>query len=343
MIKKIIILSVFVALISCENRDIDFDDFDYQTVYFPYQYPARTLVLGESRSDNSIDLEHAFNIGVGIGGLYENTKDRVVKIAYAPELLSDDIQVGGTGRPVKELPKAYYEAPFDEIVIPQGEFSGKMRIQLNDAFFQDSLSIDVNYVIPLIITSETEDSVLVGRSYLDHPDRRKAADWEAGYLPKDYTLFAVKYINSNHGTYLLRGVSYRLDAADNAVDTAVYRQQHITENFVELLSTVSLSENTLFRVGGKNDVGQNINLVFNDEAKTISIVEAKDGGLTNVSGSGTFLEADDEGAEIWGEIPHRTLFLDYSYELAGVKYHVKDTLVYRDNDLTHEEFSIVFP
>lgn len=34
------------VLISCENQDNDFPDFDYQTVYFASQYPDRTLQLG---------------------------------------------------------------------------------------------------------------------------------------------------------------------------------------------------------------------------------------------------------------------------------------------------------
>ena len=75
MMKKFIILFAFaVALFSCENQDNDFEDYDFQTVYFPIQYPARTLALGESRSDNSIDLEHAFSIGASVGGMDENTK-----------------------------------------------------------------------------------------------------------------------------------------------------------------------------------------------------------------------------------------------------------------------------
>ncbi len=67
--------------------DMEFDDFDYQSIYFPYQSPVRTLILGdESVGDNSIDLEHAFSIGVSMGGAYENRKERIVTVEYAPEL-----------------------------------------------------------------------------------------------------------------------------------------------------------------------------------------------------------------------------------------------------------------
>ena len=29
-------------LLSCENEDWEFPDFNYTTTYFPYQYPVRT-------------------------------------------------------------------------------------------------------------------------------------------------------------------------------------------------------------------------------------------------------------------------------------------------------------
>ena len=64
MKKLIVLFATALAIFACENKENDFPDYDYQTVYFPIQYPARTLVLGESRSDNSIDLEPAFNIYV---------------------------------------------------------------------------------------------------------------------------------------------------------------------------------------------------------------------------------------------------------------------------------------
>ena len=48
-----------MAMVSCENQDTDFPDFDYQTGYFAYQTPIRTLVLGnDERADNSIDNAH---------------------------------------------------------------------------------------------------------------------------------------------------------------------------------------------------------------------------------------------------------------------------------------------
>ena len=92
--KKIItILFAGILLFSCTNRDIEFDDYDYTTIYFPFQMPIRTLILGdESVGNNSIDLEKAFTIGITMGGVYENNTDRSVTVAYAPELAENIIK-----------------------------------------------------------------------------------------------------------------------------------------------------------------------------------------------------------------------------------------------------------
>ncbi len=74
----LIILAVFSA---CENQDWEFPDFDYSTVYFPYQSPVRTLVLGEDDLfDNSLDNEHKCLIMATMGGIYENKKDVTIDV-----------------------------------------------------------------------------------------------------------------------------------------------------------------------------------------------------------------------------------------------------------------------
>jgi hypothetical protein len=68
--KKIFSLLCVLALVSSCNQKIEFDDFEYQSVYFPYQTPVRTVMLGdEVIGDNTIDLDHAVSIGLAIGGM----------------------------------------------------------------------------------------------------------------------------------------------------------------------------------------------------------------------------------------------------------------------------------
>jgi hypothetical protein len=339
--KKYLILFAFaITLFACENKENDFPDFDYQTVYFPIQYPARTLILGESRSDNSIDLEHAFSIGVSVGGMYENTKERVVDIALAPELVEG---VTVEGRTLQILPANYYESmEFSSITIPAGKFDGKIRVNLTDAFFTDPFSTAVNYVVPLKILPSTQDSVLTGVPLPEignAADRRVNADWMPGFEPKDYTLFAIKYINKYHGTYLHRGVDETLDAENgNVLSTRSYQEKYIENDLQTLLTTKSLSESYLNRLGGNNQ-GDNFKIVLTfTESGTISLSSEND--ALGLSGSGTFVNADDASADVWGGEGRLTIKLDYKYKVGDEWHRAKDVLVYRDNNMTYEEFSI---
>jgi len=214
MKKILFLLGIIILAGGCNNRDINFDDFEFQGVYFPYQTPIRTLMLGdEVVGDNSIDRDHAFSIGVSIGGMYINEMDRVVSIEYAPEL-AQNIMDENSGDTLAILPPEYYTATFDRITIPEGNFFGKMRVELEDAFFEDPDAIGLKYVIPLVITDALGDTILSGKgsTTIETHDRRIAAHWEV--VPKDYTLFAIKYINPYHGVYLLRGQSINTTTND---------------------------------------------------------------------------------------------------------------------------------
>jgi len=73
LIYFIIIVLVFTA---CTNQDQLFDDYPVKSIYFPFQYPVRTLSLGNDRLDNSLDKQHKFNIGVNVGGYYNENKKK---------------------------------------------------------------------------------------------------------------------------------------------------------------------------------------------------------------------------------------------------------------------------
>lgn len=47
-------LTLALGFASCENGDKEFDDYDYQTVYFAQQNPIRTITLGEMMSSPMI-------------------------------------------------------------------------------------------------------------------------------------------------------------------------------------------------------------------------------------------------------------------------------------------------
>lgn len=339
--KKIFyLLGIATFLFSCENQDVEFPDFAYQSVYFPFQTPVRSLMLGdEVEGDNSIDLEHAFSIGASFGGAYENTKDRVLTVQLAPELASNITDA--SGNVLQLLPAQYYSATFDKIVIPAGSFFGKMKVNLTDAFFADPLTIGLRYVIPVRITDAAGDSILSGTkvSTIASPDPRNVADWVI--TPKNYVLFGIKFINETHGVYLLRGK--RTNAA-NPLDVVTYSKRFIDDNDMTKLTTKSLTESYMSTVGGTNkelaNAKYSMNLTFNKANKSVTVSQ-KGATTVAVSGTGKYYSKADAGAESYNGKKHRTIYLDYTYQDGTNSYQVKDSLVFVDTDMKFEDFQVV--
>ena len=247
-IKLIIIVAIAMSLMACENQENEFDDFGSTSVYFPFQTPVRTIIQGKyDLGFNENDNNSRFEIGVIMSGVYENGTNRSVSFELAPELIDPAALVGVDNVNVKILPASYYtieqESP---VTIPAGSTKGRIPVQLTDAFFDDPLSFvtendSVNYVIPLRITGyEGLDSLLTGVPAVDNPIKIKADDWVT--LPKDYTLFGIKFINKYHGIYLRRGedkiagTSEKFTVATGetevtVIDTStVYRQDFVTQD-----------------------------------------------------------------------------------------------------------------
>ena len=335
MKKTLSILAAGILAFGCTNRDIEFDDFDYQSIYFPFQTPVRTIILGdEVVGDNTIDLEHAFSIGVTMGGAYENRKDRVVTLEYAPELGENVIDADSNS--MEPLPAAYYNAEFGQITIPKGEFVGKMRVDLTDAFFQDPLSTTTHYFIPVRIADAAGDTVLRGDplDFVDDPDPRVAEDWDVP--PKDYTLFGIKYINEMHGTYLVRGA--RTSSSTNDVTT--YSERFLTDNNMTKLTTLSFTECSMDLVAGTfKGAYWPIRLTFNEGNKTVTVSQL-DESTVPASGSGVYFTKDDSESESYNGKKHRTIYLDYTLNQSGTIYAAKDTLVFADTDVVFEEFIV---
>ncbi len=338
--KKIIyLLSIVTILSGCENRDIEFEDFEYQAVYFPHQSPLRTIMLGdEVIGDNSIDLEHAFSIGASIGGMYNNTKDRVITVEFAPELASD-INFGA-GTTLELMPANYYSATFDKITIPAGSFFGKLRVDLTDAFFADTLATDLRYVIPLRITDAQGDSILSGLStgLVATPDPRIASHWAV--QPKNYVIFGVKYINPTHGVYLLRGKRKNLT---NPLDSVVYSTRFIDDNDITKLTTRSMTQNYMPTVGGTNKESGNAKysmlLTFDDANKSVTVAR-RNATTVLATGTGKFYSKTDSQAESYNGKKHRTIYLDYTYVDGANTYQVNDSLVFVDTDVKFESFEV---
>lgn len=336
MKKILVICSLILIITACKNEDITFDDYDFQGVYFPFQTPIRTLMLGETIGDNSIDLDHAFSIGVALGGVYKNTKDRDVTIEYAPELSENIISGSDT---LYALPSDYYNATFGKMTIPAGSYNAKVRVNLTDKFFEDPLTTGLKYVIPLRIT-QASDSILSGvpnPTFINH-DIRVAEHWDI--LPKNYTLFAVKYINAYHGLYLLRGQTIVTEEG-LPNDTITYSEQFLIKNGQVGLSTLSLTESVMPKLAGSlSDTNHKVKLIFDPADGTVA-VEKLDINTVNVSkGEGVFFSPKDAKAESYNGKKHTTIYLNYKFDEGTKSYESRDSLVFIDNDMTYEEFIV---
>ncbi|MGI6048560.1 MAG: DUF5627 domain-containing protein [Petrimonas sp.] len=347
IMKKIsIIIVLFATLFACKNQDVDFPDFDYTAAYFPRQYPVRTLVLGNDIYDNTNDNNHKFLISARFGGVYKNTKDRILKIRL-DESLCQNVKFKASSEPIFAMPREYYTlSSNDHLIIPAGEFYGSIEVQLTEAFFNDPLAIKLGYVIPLRIVSTNDvDSILRGRLLfqIPNPDCRIANQWEI--TPKDFTMFAVKFVNPYHGHYLHRGVSVVNNNEGQVLETVSYRTTYIEQNEIWKLVTtgknqVSIKENTH---SSKFTGGLNLLLNFTENGSCtvsgISSIKTNTNATIDypITGNGTFINDGDA----WGGSKRDAIHLKYQFTDGVNTFSATDTLVIRDRGIVMEVFEPV--
>ncbi len=231
------------AFVSCHNRDKEFEDYEGGvTTYFAYQYPVRTIVLGESETfETTLDNQHKCIIYGTMGGAYKG-KDLVVDIKVDNSLA--DNMYFEDGSPVKAMPESYYKLGGNQLNYG-GTFMGGVEVQLTDAFFADPDALKNTYVIPVVMdkVSKGDAKIASGTPLIegDTPIRTNPTYWNV--TPMDYTLFCIKYINQWDGSWLRRGVD---QITDNGVTTTNVRHaDYIENNEISYLTTRSLQAVTL--------------------------------------------------------------------------------------------------
>lgn len=381
--KLVIIFALALAFVSCENQEISFDDFPTSSVYFPFQTPARTLIQGKYELGfNDNDNKGRFEIGLVMSGVYENTVDRKIGFELAPEII-DAALLGVDTVNVKVLPSSYYTIEqTSPVTIPAGSTKGRIPVQLNDAFFDDPLAFagedDVHYVIPLKITNfdDSLDSLLTGVPAVANPIRIRDEDWTD--LPKDYTLYGIKFINKYSGIHLRRGEdkvvgtsqSIKTDANGVVIETGaltnydeaiVYRSEYVVQDELTPITTIgrnkALSTNLVRRPSViPSNKSVSLELTFNSNEE-VTITNADQNSNLTITGTGNFVEDGDE----WGGKSRNVIYLEYQYQEQEVEvseervfgrlvstttttlnltHTVKDTLVMRDRNIKFEEFTI---
>jgi len=319
---------------SCENQDVKYPDFAYSTVYFAYQYPVRTIVLGDDTYDTSLDNEHKCQIYATMGGVYANKK--LIDIDFVVDNSLCDKLTFGNSSSVMAMPSNYYSLAGNKISLNHA-LQGAVGVQLNDAFFADPKALVNTYVIPLRMTNVTNaDSILSGIPKIANATRVNSALWDV--QPKDYILYCVKFINQWHANYLRRGKD--LITIGTTTTTNVRHKQYVENDEVCSMSTASLKTVnypvTLKDASGTNVVCKLL-LTFDDQGKCT--VSAATNGFT-ASGSGSFVKNGDKNS--WGNKDRNAMYLDYKINMTGKTYDTKDTLVVRDRGVKIETFTPLY-
>ena len=325
MNKILIFLTLLAVLTACSNKKTDFPDFTYTTGYFPYQYPVRTLVLGDYIYDNTNDNNHKFLISAAMGGVYANTQDRVFDIEVASNLCTN-VLFASTLDTVRLLPSAYYTlSSTSKLTIPAGEVNGGIEVQLKDAFFDDPLAIKLGYVLPIrIVKAANLDSVLQGKSSKVNPDPRIDGQWDI--LPRNFTMFAINFVNPYHGNYLHRGTSVVKNAAASVLETSVYRTPFIVDNEIWNLSTTGKNQVTVSGTLRSTLITGTLKMILNFSADGSCTITQAAGSTFPITGTGKFTT----GADTWGDKKRDAIHIKYQLTSGVNTYSATDTLVIRD-------------
>nr|WP_315199325.1 DUF5627 domain-containing protein [uncultured Flavobacterium sp.] len=358
----LMLTAVVVSLTSCTNQDAEFDNFEKQSVYFAYQYPVRTITLGEDIFDTTLDNQHKCKIMGTLGGVYSNDKDITIDVEVANPLTTG-LLFKGAGDNVLAMPSNYYTLLSNKMVIAKGQTSGGIDVQLTDAFFADPLAVKNTYVIPLKMTNVVNaDSILSGKALVANPNRAIAGDWAVA--PKDFIFYAVKYVNPWHGFYLRRGKD--IVTKDNISTTEERKKEYVEYDEVVKLSTSSLSKLVFPITNYKSKYGVNLNLkvditldqnqkcIVNQRETSYQLNDSTTVYNISASGNGSFVKKGE--IKSWGNKDRDAMYIDYTVnytvktsfpkkklpdDIQVVKYVTNDILVLRDRGVAAEVFSPV--
>lgn len=340
MKKILIILTLFSGLmIACENQENEFSDFDYTSGYFPYQYPVRSLILGDYIYDNSNDNNHRFLVSVGMGGVYENKSQRIFKFVVDESLCTNAFFPDGS--PIRPLPAAYYQLSDEEkIVIEPGYVNGGVGVQLSEAFFNDPLAIKNTYVLPLRLTGVINiDTLLQGKAALSSADLRIASEWTT--TPRHFTMFCVKYINPFDGNFLRYGAA-TVSQNNTLLEDTVYRARLIERNEIMRLTTTGrtqVSMNIYFKATSMTGQCKMLLNFASDDYDATGGVEGTivqaEGTPYTITGTGKYMSKTEE----FGGKKRDAIYLSYTIDSETHRYSATDTLVLRDRDVTMELYT----
>ena len=333
---------------SCENGDNEFPDYEEQTVYFPYQYPVRTLVMGDDEYDTSLDKQHKCKIMATFGGSY-NGSNGSVEVAVDNSLVNN--LTFGDGTPIKAMPESYYTLSTKTLAF-NGTYNGSTEVQLTDAFFNDPDAAKGVYVIPLVMTSQKGFTRILSGTPNEEgatPSRLDEGAWNV--KPMDYVLYCVKYLNKYSGYWLAEGKDIINDEIGQK--TQDRKAASVEKRNVIKIETKSLSQSilTVSYPFEYNDVDKDGNPKISTKTLTADLLLTFDGSdnctitsaTDGVTASGNGKWVDDGAKKAWNEKDRD--MIDVSYEVdfgGGLTVKTTDNLIWQRSGVTVEEFSPIY-
>lgn len=304
----IIIISIALSLSSCYEDYVQ--DYKHSSVYFTYQHNVRTFVVGEGMK---------FDFGIGLGGVTQNNKERIVDYVIDPTLITPQAlatmkassltYIKSATTPVVAfslLPANMYSLTNNsKFVIQNGQHAGRVTIKADSAaFLANANTLIPNYVLPLrIISSSAGDSVLA---------------------TKNTSIIAVKYENMLFGNYWHGGKIIRYNPENVVRDTIKYYTTiPQAESKVRALRTIAPFELTINGYANVTSTKPELKLKLKS-----------DGSIELDRAAGSTFAFQAEGSSTFNKaklLQNRKIYLNYKYtDNQGNICIATDTLTFRN-------------
>ena len=316
-------MGLVCGLWSCESGDQSFPDYEGgTTVYFPYQYPVRTIVLGDDEYDTSMDKAHKCQIKATFGGSYNGSNGSVT--VAVDESLCNNLFFEDGVTPVKAMPSRFYELSTTTLHF-NGTMNGTVEVQLTDDFFDDRDAVKETYVIPLKIVDQSGFTKVLTGQLLEGQSgsRTDASVWDI--QPKDFVLYCVKFQNKYSGFWRTHGTTSTADI-ESAPEVEI---RSLSLN--KCAYTVSYQE-------GDQIYSADMLLTF-DGSNNCTITSLTDG--VSVSGNGSW--GDNTEIKAWGNKDRDGMELNYTVDFGNNhKWSTHEKMVWERSGVKITEFAPVY-
>ena len=298
--RKIILLSMVLAVFLTACYDEYTSDYEYTATYFSHQYPLRTVIV-DPESD-------VFEISVGAvyGGRYSyESASETVTFAIADTLITNNQEYVDMG--IKVMPPSWYTLSDDSKIMMQGSNAGFVKVTINKELMlaQDDASMNT-YAIPFLMTEATTDSILA---------------------EKNFSIVVVKFKNEFDGRYYVKGEDKTLNADGTVASSLVYSNPALVLNKFIFLNTTAKNKLSVPRIGS-NEEGQSFVYsmeIRNDDGSVLLSSEAGS-AVTNLVGEAQY------------DFATRKFICKYNYSYDNFEHTVTDTLIYANTEINMESW-----